>query len=109
MTLFRSAVIEAQRRRVYGSVTLHQPARLAAFSAVAVISVAIGMAYLALGQYARKETVAGWIAPEAGLSAVYAPRGGVADAVLVRQGDMVAEGQPLMRLALDVSYPFGEG
>ena len=103
MTLFRPAVIEAQRRRVFGSVTLHQPARLAAFTSVAVISVAIGTAYLALGQYARKETVAGWIAPEAGLSAVYAPRGGVADAVLVRQGDMVAEGQPLMRLALDLS------
>jgi hypothetical protein len=60
MTLFRPAVIEAQRRRVYGSVTLHQPTRLAAFSAVAVISVLIGTAYLALGQFARKETVAGW-------------------------------------------------
>jgi membrane fusion protein len=103
MTLFRPAVIEAQRRRVFGCVTLHQPARLAAFTAVATISVAIGTAYLALGQFARKETVAGWIAPEAGLSAVYAPRGGVADAVLVRQGDYVAEGQPLMRLALDVA------
>ncbi len=58
MTLFRPAVIEAQRRRVYGSVTLHQPARLAAFTAVAVISVAIDTAYLSLGQYARKETKA---------------------------------------------------
>jgi membrane fusion protein len=103
MTLFRPAVIEAQRRRVYGDVTLHQPARLAAFTIVAVISVSIGTAFLALGQFARKETVAGWVAPEAGLSAVYAPRGGVADSVLVRQGDVVAAGQPLLRLALDVS------
>jgi len=82
MTLFHPAVIEAQRRRVYGSVTLHQPARLAAFTAVAVISVGIGTAYLALGQYARKETVAGWIAPEAELSAVYARVGAGASAAL---------------------------
>jgi hypothetical protein len=53
MTLFRPAVIEAQRRRVYGSVTLHQPTRLAAFSAVAVISVLIGTAFLGLGQFAN--------------------------------------------------------
>jgi hypothetical protein len=53
VTLFRPAVIEAQRRRVYGSVTVHQPTRLAAFTAVAVISVLIGTAYLALGQFAN--------------------------------------------------------
>ena len=76
MTLFRPAVIEAQRRRVFGDVTLHQPARLAAFTIVAVVSVSIGTAFLALGQFALKETVMGWVAPEAGLSAVYAPRGG---------------------------------
>jgi membrane fusion protein len=103
MTLFRPAVIEAQRRRVFGDVTLHQPARLAAFTIVGVISVSIGTAFLALGQFARKETVAGWVTPEAGLSAVYAPRGGVADSVLVRQGDVVVAGQPLLRLTLDVS------
>ena len=103
MTLFRHAVIDAQRRRVFGSVTLHQPARLVAFTAVAVVGVTIGTIYLTLGQFARKQTVMGWISPEAGLSAVYAPRGGVAEAVLVRQGDIVMVGQPLLRLALDVS------
>jgi hypothetical protein len=30
MTLFRPEVITAHRRRVFGSVTLHQPARLIA-------------------------------------------------------------------------------
>jgi membrane fusion protein len=103
MTLFRPEVINAQRRCVFGSVTLHQPARLVAFTAVSVIGMAIGTIYLTLGQFARKETVAGWVSPEAGLSAVYAPRGGVAEAVLVRQGDLVVVGQPLLRLALDVS------
>jgi membrane fusion protein len=105
MTLFRPAVIDAQRRRVFGSVTLHQPARLIAFTGVAVVGMAIGTIYLTLGQFARKETVAGWVSPEAGLSAVYAPRGGVAEAVLVRQGDEVVVGEPLLRLALE-RFPF---
>ena len=74
MTLFRPAVIEAQRRRVFGDVTLHQPARLAAVTIVAVSSVSLGTAFLALGQFARKETVKRCVTPEAGLSAVYALR-----------------------------------
>jgi membrane fusion protein len=80
LTLFRPAVVTAQRRRVYGDVTLHQPARLAAFTVVAVSSVSIGTTFLVLGQFARKETVMGCVTPEAGLSAVYAPRGGVSRA-----------------------------
>jgi membrane fusion protein len=67
MTLFRPQVIDAQRRRVFGSVTLHQPARLIAFTAVAVLGMAIGTIYLTLGQFARKETLAGWVLREAGL------------------------------------------
>lgn len=57
-TLFGPAVIEAQRRRVYGDFTLHQPARLAAFTLVAVVGVGMAAAFLALGTYAKKETVA---------------------------------------------------
>jgi hypothetical protein len=42
--------------------------------------VSIGTTFLVLGQFARKETVMGCVTPEAGLSAVYAPRGGVSRA-----------------------------
>jgi membrane fusion protein len=65
MTLFRPEVINAQRRRVFGSVTLHQPARLIAFTAV--IGVAVGTVYLSLGTFAKGETVVGWVVPQAGL------------------------------------------
>lgn len=98
MTLFRPEVINAQRRRVFGSVTLHQPAPLAAFTAVAVIGMAIGTIFLALGQFARKETLAGWIVPEAGLAQVKAMRGGMVAAVAVKQGDYVRRGQTLIIL-----------
>jgi multidrug efflux pump subunit AcrA (membrane-fusion protein) len=95
MTLFRPEVITAQRRRVFGSVTLHQPARLIAFTAVAVIGVAIGTVYLSLGQFARKETVAGWVAPGGGLSDVRIAQAGMIAALSVAQGDFVRRGQTL--------------
>jgi membrane fusion protein len=43
MTLFRPAVIDAKRRRVFASVTLHQPAPLVAFTAVAVAGIGIAV------------------------------------------------------------------
>jgi multidrug efflux pump subunit AcrA (membrane-fusion protein) len=98
MTLFRPAVIEAQRRRVYGEVTLHQPARLAAFALVAVVGVATATAFLAIGTFARKETVAGWVVPTGDLASVSAPRGGVVAVVSVVQGDYVRRGQTLIVL-----------
>jgi membrane fusion protein len=105
MTLFRPAVIEAQRRRVYGSVTLHQPAPLAAFTAVAVIGMAIGTVYLSLGTFSKKETVMGWVVPQAGLAQVAAMRGGMVAAVAVNQGDYVRRGQTLV--VLDTSEQGG--
>jgi multidrug efflux pump subunit AcrA (membrane-fusion protein) len=105
MTLFRPEVINAQRRRVYGSVTLHQPAPLVAFTAVAVIGMAVGTVYLSLGTFAKKETVVGWIAPQAGLAQVAAMRGGMVAAVAVTQGDYVRRGQTL--IVLDTSEQGG--
>jgi multidrug efflux pump subunit AcrA (membrane-fusion protein) len=95
MTLFRPEVIDAQRRRVFGAVTLHQPTRLIAFTAVAVIGVALGTAFLSLGQFARKETVAGWVAPGGGLSEVRIAQPGMIAALAVAQGDTVRRGQTL--------------
>jgi multidrug efflux pump subunit AcrA (membrane-fusion protein) len=95
VTVFRPAVIDAQRRRVFGSVTLHQPARLVAFTAVAVVGMAVGTIYLTLGQFARKETVAGWVAPSGGLSDVRIAQSGMIAAITVSQGDYVRRGQTL--------------
>jgi multidrug efflux pump subunit AcrA (membrane-fusion protein) len=95
MTLFRPAVIDAQRRRVFGSVTLHQPARLIAFTAVAVVGVAVATVYLSLGQFARKETVVGWVVPGGGLSDVRVAQQGMIAAISVGQGDYVRRGQTL--------------
>lgn len=96
MTLFRPAVIESQRRRVYGSVTLHQPARLAAFTILAVVSVALLFVYLVTARMERKETVVGWLVPTGGLSEVRAMSGGVIAAVGVSAGSFVTKGEAIV-------------
>lgn len=94
--LFRPAVIEAQRRRLFGSVTLWQPVPLIAFTALAVAATGLMVAYLMTGTYARKETVAGWLAPVAGQAEVRAVNGGVVAALAVKPGDWVRQGQSLL-------------
>ncbi|WP_298283661.1 HlyD family efflux transporter periplasmic adaptor subunit [Novosphingobium sp.] len=105
--LFRPESIEAQRRKLFGSVNLWQPVPMAAFTAVAVIGVLAGAVYLATGTYARKETVQGWIVPEAGLSEVYAQRGGVVASLAVTQGQDVQAGDPIATISLDMAGPDG--
>ena len=96
MTLFRPEVINAQRRRVFGSVTLHQPVALIAFTLTAFISVTLLVVFLLTGRMARKETGVGWIVPAAGLSEVRAMNGGVVTAVGVSAGSWVDAGQGII-------------
>ena len=70
-TLFRSEAIAFQRRGQLGEVVLLQPvpAKLLFWSLVAVFALIVG--YLVLAQYARKETVTGYLAPTAGVAKIF--------------------------------------
>jgi membrane fusion protein len=105
--VFRPEVIEARRRRLFGEVTIHQPARLAVFTALLVATTAGAALFLVFGSYARTEMVTGWIAPEAGLAQVFGPKAGVMSAVDVDLGDEVALGQALARVSTDVEGASG--
>lgn len=96
--LFRPAVIDAQRRRLFGSVSLWQPVPLIGFTALALVSTVVCLAFLMTATYPRKETVAGWITPAAGLAEVRALNGGVVAAVATRPGDWVRAGQGVVWL-----------
>ncbi len=101
--LFRPVVIEARRRKLYGSVSLWQPVPMLFYSAAAIFGIGLAVTFLAIGKYSRKESVVGWIVPSGGLSQVYATRGGVLSAALVKQGDIVAAGQEIARFSIDVA------
>jgi membrane fusion protein len=97
--LFRHEALDFQRsQRQWGEVALLQPlsTRLLSWSAAAAF-VAI-LAFACLAQYARKETVPGYLTPAAGTAKVFAANPGVVTEVYVREGDEVREGQPLLTI-----------
>ncbi len=101
-SLFRLEAVEFQRQhRQWGVVALLQPfsTKLLVWFIVAAVA-AIGL-YLALAQYARKETVVGYVTPTAGTAKIFAPRSGTIQAIHIEEGRSVQEGQELLTIATD--------
>ncbi|MBO9100859.1 protein secretion protein, partial [Rhizobium sp. L245/93] len=86
-----------------GEVMIAQPVSHGVMTTVLGCLVVVGAAYLMTGTYARKETVQGYIAPTGGLAQIYAARGGTVTRVLVHEGDLVAQGQPMVELSLETT------
>ncbi|HUB13752.1 MAG TPA: HlyD family efflux transporter periplasmic adaptor subunit [Acetobacteraceae bacterium] len=59
-----------------------------------MVCAAIG--FLASGDYARKETVSGFLVPTVGVSKIFPPRTGLVTAVDVVEGQLVEAGAPLL-------------
>ena len=108
-TLFRQEVVERQSDRLHGEVLL-LPTLSHTLVLVLLSLWVVGLgAWLALSTYARKETVLGWLEPPAGVIRVYAEDVGIIKQVLMREGDTVAAGQPLLVVESDRALPDGDG
>ncbi|QND44388.1 HlyD family efflux transporter periplasmic adaptor subunit (plasmid) [Rhizobium lusitanum] len=105
--LFRTEAIE-HRRRLRGEVMIAQPVSHGVMTAILGVFVVVGATYLMTGTYARKETVQGYVAPTGGLAQLYATKGGIVTKVLVREGDVVAQGQPMVELSLETTGADGQ-
>ena len=103
MKLFRDEAVEAKRRRLWGEVRLAQPPSLTIWTCVVGLICVAVFAALILGRYTRKETVQGFLAPEAGIVQVRAVQAGRIARVLVSEGDFVSEGTPLIEFTSDVA------
>ena len=107
--LFRQEVVEFQQRdRQWGRVVPLQPlpTRLLVWF-ITAIAVAV-VVFLFFAQYARKETVTGYLAPAAGTARIFAPQQGTISAIHVEQGQRVEEGQPLLSVAIEQIAANGE-
>jgi hypothetical protein len=65
--LFREEAVRHATRRLAGEVMLAASLPGLVLTALAVVTVAGGLVFAATATYARKETVVGWVAPQAGL------------------------------------------
>ena len=100
--LFRHEAIEFQQHnRQWGQVALLQPLSTKLVTWFLVIAFALLITFLCSGQYARKETVTGYLTPTAGISKIFAPQPGTIKEIDVKEGQQVAEGQPLLTVETD--------
>ncbi|GIX17609.1 MAG: hemolysin secretion protein D [Rhodothalassiaceae bacterium] len=97
-TLFRREALEHQRQRLTGEVTLAVPLGLRLLVLWITGIVALAVTFLALADYARKETVRGFLRPDRGLVTLRSPRVGRVEAIHVAEGETVAAGQPLISI-----------
>jgi membrane fusion protein len=99
-SLFRREAIDFQNQyRNWGQVVLLQPVStkiltwfLAAFIALVVI-------FLSVAQYARKETVIGYLTPSSGTAKIFVAQQGFVKELYVKEGQEVAEGEPLLTVS----------
>jgi membrane fusion protein len=96
--LFRPEAVEAAHRRLWGDLLLTQPPGTGAVLALVLGLVVAAGALLGLGEFTRTERVTGYLVPDGGVLGVRAPLPGLVTAVLVREGDRVEAGQPLVRI-----------
>ncbi len=95
--LFRQEVVEFhQQGRQWGRVVPLQPLPTRVMVWLIATATAAIIAFLFLAQYARKETVTGYLAPASGTARVFAAQQGIVSAIYVEQGQRVEEGQPLL-------------
>ncbi|NOU51307.1 HlyD family efflux transporter periplasmic adaptor subunit [Pseudoalteromonas sp. JBTF-M23] len=97
--LFRKEVMENKRHRLEGAVSLVQPPLFSTLAVMVVAVVVISLIFLSLGKYTRKERVSGVIEPNTGILRLKAPQTGVVSEILVKEGQYVEQGEPLLRIA----------
>ncbi len=101
-SLFRQEAIDCQRHHhVWGQAALLQPLSTKNLTWLISVGVAFAAAFLFVGEYARKETVAGYLTPTSGTAKIFVPQQGTVKEIHVREGEQVVEGQPLLTIETD--------
>ncbi|MET4236280.1 membrane fusion protein [Bradyrhizobium sp. LA6.10] len=95
--LFRQEAIEFLRQRhSWGEVVSLQPLSSTILSWTLAGGVVLILCFLSIAQYARKETVTGYLTPTLGTAKIFVPQQGFIKEIKVKEGQEVAEGDPLL-------------
>lgn len=106
--LFRQQALDAVQKRLYGEISLAQPLSLYLVVLTLVISVALVLVFLNASEYARKETVRGYLLPDSGMIKMFPMRSGIVAELHVREGDKVEEGQPIALIRIQSGMASGQ-
>jgi membrane fusion protein len=95
--LFRQEAIDfLHQRRSCGEVVSLQPVSSTILSWALGVLVTVILCSLTIAQYARKETVIGYLTPTFGTAKIFVPQQGFIKELQVTEGQEVAEGDPLL-------------
>lgn len=93
--LFRKEAITAHTKKLHGNVSLAQPIPFYIITILLFLTIiALGL-YLSFSNYARKETVKGYLLPDKGVIKSFANKNGVLEILHVNEGGNVVAGDPL--------------
>jgi len=106
--LFRQQAVDAQRQKLLGELSVANPVPFWVYTVLAAACAVTLIAFAFWGEYTRRERVEGFLALDAGAARVLAPEGGVITELLVKEGDTVRAGAPLMHISLERSTATGE-
>jgi membrane fusion protein len=106
--LFRAEAARHQRERVLGTATLVLPVSHGLITAFLALAVASLVCFAALGSYARREHVRGFLISSPGAAKIMPPRLGTVVAVHVLEGETVANGAPLLTISDESRTAIGQ-
>ena len=96
--LYRKEAIEHAGRRSLGSTMITQPLTIRSLTLFLLVITSLVITVLSFAEYARKETVSGYLKPDGGISKVYPVAKGIAGNLLVKEGELVKKDQPLLQV-----------
>jgi membrane fusion protein len=99
LQLFRPEALRGQDR-LHGDVVLVPPVSWQLLGLFLLASVVVAAGFLAVADYAKVTTVSGQLTGDRGIVRAVPARSGIVEEVLVKEGQQVAVGTPLVRIAI---------
>ncbi|AOV15772.1 secretion protein HlyD [Acidihalobacter aeolianus] len=103
--LFRTEALVRHERSWLGRVRVQSPVSHSVYAALALALTLAVAALLIFGRYTRHLSVSGMLVPSQGLLDVSVPLSGTVEKVMVRSGETVPYGAPLMEVAVHLDSP----
>ena len=103
--LFRPEAVAHARGRLSGEVVLAAPLPLRVFGLLLAAVVFAALVFAGWATYARKASVSGWLVPDLGFIRATSPAAGLVASILVKEGELVEQGQQLaeIKVASDIA------
>ena len=93
--LFRLEVVDRQRNRNYGSVSINTPLKYTVFSLFFSMMLVLVFLFLLYGEFSEKFIVKGYLESTKGVARVYPEKNGIVAKCFIHQGDEVKQGDKL--------------